>query len=46
MVKAFNNIYFGHLGSLQRPSGDPERSVLAIAGDDADAKKEVTELLD
>jgi len=46
VVKAFNNIYFDHLGSLQRPSGDPERSVLAIAGDDIDAKKKVTELLD
>ena len=28
VVKAFNNIYFGHLGTLQRPHGDPERSVL------------------
>ncbi|MET0997560.1 MAG: NADPH-dependent F420 reductase [Marmoricola sp.] len=46
VVKAFNNIYFGHLGSLQRPTGSPQRSVLAIAGDDADAKKAVTELLD
>ena len=46
VVKAFNNIYFGHLGSLQRPHGDPERSVLAIAGDDAEAKRAVTELLD
>ena len=46
VVKAFNNIYFGHLGSLQRPSGSPERSVLAIAGDDDDAKKQVTTLFD
>ena len=23
VVKAFNNIYFGHLGSLQRPAGRP-----------------------
>ena len=46
VVKAFNNIYFGHLGSLQRPAGNPERSVLAIAGDDAGAKKQVTDLLD
>ena len=46
VVKAFNNIYFKILGSLQRPSGDPERSVLAIAGDDDDAKKQVTDLLD
>ncbi len=46
VVKAFNNIYFGHLGSLQRPSGSPERAVLAIAGDDDDAKKLVTTLFD
>src|SRR6476646_3504854 len=46
VVKAFNNIYFGHLGTLQRPSGSPERSVLAIAGDDDGAKKQVSDLLD
>jgi hypothetical protein len=46
VVKAFNNIYFGHLGSLQRPAGDPERSALAIAGDDEEAKRTVTEFLD
>jgi predicted dinucleotide-binding enzyme len=46
VVKAFNNIYFKHLGTLQRPAGSPDRSVLAIAGDDADAKKVVSELLD
>ena len=46
VVKAFNNIYFGHLGSLQRPAGHPERSVLAIAGDDAAAKQTVTEFLE
>jgi predicted dinucleotide-binding enzyme len=46
VVKAFNNIYFEHLRDLARPSGSPERSVLAIAGDDAEAKKRVTEVLD
>src|SRR5947199_10565297 len=30
VVKAFNNIFVAHLGSLQRPAGHPERSVLAI----------------
>src|SRR3954454_18623787 len=39
VVKAFNNIYFGHLGSLQRPAGDPERSALLIAGNDEGAKE-------
>ncbi|HYN33690.1 MAG TPA: NAD(P)-binding domain-containing protein [Ilumatobacteraceae bacterium] len=46
VVKAFNNIYFGHLGALARPSGADDRSALAIAGDDADAKAEVVGLLD
>ena len=46
VVKAFNNIYFEFLRSQARPSGSPERSVLAIAGDDADAKRVVTEFLD
>jgi predicted dinucleotide-binding enzyme len=46
VVKAFNNIYAGHIAQLARPAGDPERSALAIAGDDADAKATVTRLLD
>src|SRR3954471_16179258 len=46
VVKAFNNIYFGHLGSLQRPAGHPERSVLAIAGNDEAAKQTVARFLD
>jgi predicted dinucleotide-binding enzyme len=46
VVKAFNNIYFEHLARLARPHGHPERSVLAIAGDDADAKRTVADFLD
>jgi predicted dinucleotide-binding enzyme len=46
VVKAFNNIYFGHLAQLGRPSGDPERSVITIAGDDETAKRTVTDFLD
>jgi predicted dinucleotide-binding enzyme len=46
VVKGFNNIYFPHIAELARPSGDPERSVLPIAGDDAEAKKTVTEFFD
>ncbi|MHA6695843.1 NADPH-dependent F420 reductase [Homoserinimonas sp. A520] len=46
VVKAFNNIYYPHLTGLARPSGDPERSVLPIAGDDSAAKATVTEFLD
>ena len=49
VVKVFNNIYFEHLGALARPrasAGGDERSVLAIAGDDASAKQAATALLD
>ncbi|WP_409467345.1 NADPH-dependent F420 reductase [Streptomyces sp. HC307] len=46
IVKTMNNIFSVHLGRLARPSGDPERSVLAIAGDDAQAKQTVTAFLD
>ncbi|GAA3550220.1 NAD(P)-binding domain-containing protein [Microlunatus spumicola] len=46
VVKAFNNIFFQHLGSMQRPVGDPDRSTLMIAGDDAAAKKTATEFIE
>lgn len=46
VVKAFNNIFAGFLPVLARPSGDPERSVLAIAGDDDEAKGTVAGYLD
>ena len=46
MVKAFNNIFFEHLAALPRPSGAADRSALSIAGDDVEAKRRVTELLD
>jgi predicted dinucleotide-binding enzyme len=46
IVKVFNNIFFKHLAALARPSGAADRSALAIAGDDADAKAAVTAFLD
>ena len=46
VVKGFNNINYLHLGSLQRPTGSAERSVLPIAGDDADAKAAVAAFID
>ncbi|GAA0257329.1 NADPH-dependent F420 reductase [Cryptosporangium japonicum] len=46
VVKVFNNIYWETLRSLARPSGAPDRSALAIAGDDADAKAAATAFLD
>jgi predicted dinucleotide-binding enzyme len=46
VVKAFNNIFSGHLASLGRPTGSPDRSALAIAGNSPDAKSAVTSFLD
>lgn len=46
VVKGFNNIYYQHLGRLGRPAGSPDRSVLAIAGNDPAAKQTVAALLD
>ncbi|HET9633683.1 MAG TPA: NADPH-dependent F420 reductase [Terrabacter sp.] len=46
VVKGFNNIFFQHLGELARPAGAEDRSTLAIAGDDAQAKDTVRKALD
>ncbi|HEU5107490.1 MAG TPA: NADPH-dependent F420 reductase [Micromonosporaceae bacterium] len=46
VVKGFNNIHFGHLASLARPTGAPDRTALPIAGDDPAAKAAVTEFFD
>ena len=46
VVKALNNMYFGHLASLGRPTWSPDRTSLPIAGDDDEAKNAVTVLLD
>ncbi len=46
VVKAFNNIFFKHLGSLQRPAGAADRATLLIAGDDDDAKKTATAFIE
>jgi predicted dinucleotide-binding enzyme len=46
VVKAFNNISSGDLGSQGAPAGTPDRRALPIAGDDAAAKKTVTELIE
>ena len=46
VVKVFNNIWFGALAALARPAGAADRTALAIAGDDADAKAQVTAFLD
>jgi len=46
VVKGFNNIFVQHLAVLARPSGAHDRSALAIAGDDAEAKEVVRVALD
>ena len=46
VVKAFNHIYFEDLASQGQPAGTAGRRALAIAGDDADAKKTTGALID
>ena len=46
VVKCFNNVPATGMVSLAKPSGDPDRSVLAIAGDDEAAKQTVSDFLD
>jgi 8-hydroxy-5-deazaflavin:NADPH oxidoreductase len=46
VVKAFNNVYAGHLASGGKPAGAPGRIALPAAGDDPAAKKTVLGLID
>ena len=46
VVKAFNNIYYGDLGTLGVPAGSPGRLALSVAGDDPDARQAVIALID
>jgi 8-hydroxy-5-deazaflavin:NADPH oxidoreductase len=46
IVKAFNHIYASELTTHDQPAGTPKRRALAIAGDDANAKRVVSELID
>jgi predicted dinucleotide-binding enzyme len=46
VVKAFNHIFWKHLGSQGLPSNAPRRRALVIAGDDAEASKWVTGFID
>jgi predicted dinucleotide-binding enzyme len=46
VVKAFNHLYAADIGAHGQPSGSPGRRALVIAGDDADAKAEVSALMD
>jgi predicted dinucleotide-binding enzyme len=46
VVKAFNHIYAAQITTDGTPAGTKNRRALVIAGDDAGAKAEVTQLLD
>jgi hypothetical protein len=46
VVKAFNHIYAAELTTHGQPAGTPNRRALVIAGDDVEAKKVVTKMLD
>jgi 8-hydroxy-5-deazaflavin:NADPH oxidoreductase len=46
VVKAFNHIYAAQLTTDGTPAGTANRRALVIAGDDAQAKADVTQLLD
>jgi predicted dinucleotide-binding enzyme len=46
VVKAFNHIYAAALTTDGQPAGTPNRRALAIAGNDAEAKRVVAELID
>ena len=46
VVKAFNHIYAAELTTHGQPRGTPNRRALVIAGDDADAKRTVAEMID
>ena len=46
IVKAFNAIQAAHIVSAARPAGDPERRAIPIAGDDEEAKRVASALID
>ena len=46
MIKAFNNIYFTDLDEGGKPSDADDRIALPVAGDDEQAKRVVTQLID
>lgn len=45
VVKAFNTINYKELASQGEPTGTPDRRALPVAGDDAEAKRVVTSLI-
>ncbi len=45
-MKAFNHIAAADLTGHASPAGTPDRRALVVAGDDADAKRTVSDLID
>jgi 8-hydroxy-5-deazaflavin:NADPH oxidoreductase len=45
IIKAFNNILAHSLAELGRPEGSPDRIAVAVAGDDAEAKRIVMDIV-
>jgi predicted dinucleotide-binding enzyme len=46
VVKAFNTIVMGHLATMGRPAGAPDRVALPVAGDDEQARRMVMGLVE
>jgi hypothetical protein len=46
VVKAFNHLYAADIGAHGQPAGSPGRRALVIAGDDPEAKAEVSALIE
>lgn len=46
LVRSFNHMGYHEIDEASRPSGDPERRALALAGDDASARREVADFID
>lgn len=46
LVRSFNHMGYHEIGEAARPSGDPERRALALAGDDAQARDLVAGFID
>jgi predicted dinucleotide-binding enzyme len=46
VVKAFNTIFWEHIRDRHRPKGDPDRLAIPVAGDDDDAKRIASDLID
>jgi len=46
VVKSLNHVAYNELEEHTLPSGDPKRRAIAIAGNDEDAKQQVSELID